>query len=264
MINDLRKAQLVMQDILDYVVEICDENNIFYWLEGGTLLGAVRHKGFIPWDDDIDICMMYDDYNKFLSIFKNNEKYTLLEKNTEKDYEFPYAKVVSNLHTCEYNGTIHNKGIWIDIFPMNFYDISCVDRLNEFGILKQERKLNKQKKLKTIKEKIMITIRQRIIKSKILKLKKILSIEKNKGSKDIVQHDVNLITGKINRKYEDIFPLKKIIFEGKKYNCPNNYDNYLKELYNDYMKIPKESERISHPSGKYTFHEENLREILYK
>lgn len=261
--NDLRKVQYIMKEILDYTVEICEKNNISYWLDSGTLLGAVRHKGFIPWDDDIDICMMKEDYNKFLKVFKNTEKYKLLEKNTDETYDYPYAKVVSELHFCENNGTKNNKGIWIDIFPMDFYDYTCLEKLNLFGKLKKIRKENKGKKLKSIKWLIGL-LEKRIIKYKIYKLKKDILKYSNKGNKDIIVYDVNLIIDKIEVNYNNIFPLSKVLFEGKYYNCPNNYDSYLKVLYGDYMKLPEEKDRIGHLAGKYTFDIEDLNRILSK
>ena len=94
--KNLRKAQLIMFNLLKELDKVCKKNNINYWLDSGTLLGAVRHKGFIPWDDDIDICMLEKDYKKFLKIAKKelSENVFLQTEETDKNYIwFPYAKL---------------------------------------------------------------------------------------------------------------------------------------------------------------------------
>ena len=119
--NDLYKLKSEEIKILDYFVDICDKNNLHYYLMYGTLLGAVRHKGFIPWDDDIDVCMPPEDYQQFLRIFKNDDRFFLQTVQTDKYYHTLFAKIREN-HTCmiEKENTympIH-KGINIDIFPL--------------------------------------------------------------------------------------------------------------------------------------------------
>ena len=120
-IDEQKKIQLEM---LKEIRDICDEAGLMYFLGGGTLLGAVRHKGYIPWDDDIDLMMPREDYNKLLKIFneKCNGKSKLLYYGNLKEYYYPYAKVV-NTETrlveldCR---NLDEMGVFIDIFPIDF------------------------------------------------------------------------------------------------------------------------------------------------
>ena len=91
----LRKVHMVEKEILDEVVRVCDKNNISYFLMAGTLLGAVRHKGFIPWDDDIDVGMTYDNFKRFIEIAPRelNDKYFLQTWKNDNEYPFAAAKV---------------------------------------------------------------------------------------------------------------------------------------------------------------------------
>ena len=93
-LDELKKIQL---DILVFIDDFCEKNNINYWIDCGTLLGAVRHKGYIPWDDDIDIGMLREDYDKFMKIFNNccnNSKYKFISYETDKNWPFPFGKVL--------------------------------------------------------------------------------------------------------------------------------------------------------------------------
>lgn len=118
----LRKLQLVELEIANEIKRVCVENNIKYFLESGTLLGAVRHGGFIPWDDDMDIGMMREEYEKFLKIApeKLSSEFILQTWKNEKDYSLTFAKVrKSDTIFLEYefkDSSMHN-GIWVDIFP---------------------------------------------------------------------------------------------------------------------------------------------------
>ena len=124
-ITELRRIQLLELDLLKKVKKICEKYGLVYYLVSGTLLGAVRHKGFIPWDDDIDIAMPYNDYCIFLTLAQKElgDKYFVQNFNTEDGFNRGFTKIRINnttyVSTENIDSTIH-QGIWIDIFPLIF------------------------------------------------------------------------------------------------------------------------------------------------
>lgn len=112
--------------ILDFFIAFCKENNLVYFADGGTLIGAVRHQGFIPWDDDIDVFMPRADYDTFISVFPANNNFTLLNHHNTKDYYYPFSKLVdSKTHFIEHSERYNLKplaclGVGIDIFPLDY------------------------------------------------------------------------------------------------------------------------------------------------
>ena len=120
--SDLRNIQMKMLDILIYFDEFCRKNDIKYWLSSGTLLGAVRHSGFIPWDDDMDVEMLPEDYKKLISLRNkfDNDIFILQDKKSDAEYIAPFPKIRNKVsHIKE----IHNRdigykynGVFIDIF----------------------------------------------------------------------------------------------------------------------------------------------------
>ena len=118
-----KKLQTAILMIAKEIVRLCDENNIPYFINGGTQLGAIRHKGFIPWDDDFDIGMRRADYEKFLKVCEeqlDHNKYFLQTEDTEKNYAFYFAKIqlkgTSIIEDFSKNVQIEH-GIFVDIFP---------------------------------------------------------------------------------------------------------------------------------------------------
>lgn len=125
--SNVANAQKIMLNILITIHKICVKHNLTYWLEAGTLLGAVRHKGFIPWDDDCDIAMPREDYEKFLKIAQNELPSTMfLQHNAiEPEFKIPWAKVRQNGTLLIENGESgeenYHHGIFVDIFPYDTY-----------------------------------------------------------------------------------------------------------------------------------------------
>lgn len=227
--TDLRRAQLVMLDILDHVVKILDKHNIKYWLEGGTLLGAVRHGGFIPWDDDLDI-----------DIYKSDLKKTIKVLETElPDYLYTQTKIVKHIKVRDKNSiyfeaeTEHlecnQRGIFIDIFPINKTNMFFQTLINKLykktNLIKQINTKNKTKIL--------------FIKMYIYVLKAIKLFSKNNAfvAPGFEQYCYPLHLLK---------PLNSVIFEGKEYSCVNNPELYLTIHYGDYKVIPPIEKRIVH------------------
>lgn len=243
----LRQHQKKMLDILLEVDRICVKNNIKYWLSDGTLLGAVRHKGFIPWDDDIDIQMMEDDYQRFIKVASLELSSDLIIQThlTDKGYYFTYAKV-RELHSFLIEDGISDKnfeyrGIYIDIFPM----ANTTPILLKFSMYWHWYLVLKpsfQSRFGSVLQKVCHLMY--CISSKIYLLfryidyrRKNQNINYSYGCQYILDCPRNVI-----------FPLITIEFENHFFSAPNNPDLYLKKLYGDYLKLPDEQNRKTHTS----------------
>ena len=124
----LRQAQLVMLRMLKIIDYICRKHDISYWMCSGTLLGAVRHKGFIPWDDDLDICMIREDYERFVKIAVNEFPEDMMLQTRETDPHYHYLPLPCKVRDKKsfilspgYEDEECEKGLFIDIFPMDRY-----------------------------------------------------------------------------------------------------------------------------------------------
>lgn len=267
--KDLRKAQLLMLKILKEVHKICEENNIKYFLSDGTLIGAIRHQGFIPWDDDLDIGMLREDYEKFCKIAPQilSENFILQNFQTDKGYGLQYGKVILKntvwIEKVAKNTNRQWSGIYIDIFPYdNITENKKMQKLiNRLYIFIQGLILIKfkyinisnyesmAKKLKyvlkkiylcTISKKLLIYIRDSICKRYLNKSKTLVT--KYGGNFYKNQNPYNF--------YKDL-TLQK--FEDTSFYIPKNYDKILKNLYGNYMEIPPIEKQRQHGIEYFDF-----------
>ena len=227
----LRDIQLASLKILLEIDRICKENNIKYWLDFGTLLGAVRHKDYIPWDDDVDISMMRDDYDKFIEIFnqKTSDKNLYIEKRCHKDGGSNIIKV-------------HHKKfptIFVDIFPYDFY----LEKLDSNGKIALHNKIKKIKKAtyhkvkKTEEEKLKY--RQNLLHIRDTKIYEGKTPDASKKPAIFWGIDFNHTWPRCVFDYETFFPLSEVEFCGHKLPAPAQTDMYLTYVYRDYMSLPK-------------------------
>lgn len=261
----LREAQLVMVDILKEVHRICEKQDIKYFISDGTLLGAVRHKGFIPWDDDLDISMFREDYEKFISIAKDelSEEFFLQTFDTDPYYDLYHVplKVRHNksifIEKDEDNKKYH-QGIYIDIFPMDKVPdsktkFSIQAKMSNFLIVMKMKKSKRDFPSFHFWARTILQIFGSVVSYKLIKRIAFLTSKWNKESKgERYTHGLELLWDYV---YEtkDLLPLKKIKFEDAEFWGPNNPENILKAEYGDFMKIPPEDQRMNHAKfiGKY-------------
>jgi len=272
--NTVIKLRCVMLEILDEFMRICNENNLTYFITAGTLLGAVRHKGFIPWDDDLDIGMSRKDYEKFLDIYHNidNTKYYVLSyrspENTDCHYE-PFAKLCKKATIFAENGIDEKKycGIWIDIFP---YDNCVLFFLPLHTILAKSiwRLYRAKAHIDTPRNKgkrLLVKILCCFFSLQFLcSLERKMYLLFNKFN----TRYISFFSGKYGYKREthkidEIYPLSKIYFEEKYYYAPGNWDAFLKKLYGNYMELPPLEKRVTHDPKYIIFDDKDDKQIVY-
>ncbi len=234
----LRRHQLRMLDILKTIDFICKKHNIPYWISWGTLLGAVRHGGFIPWDDDLDIELLREDYLKLQPILEKElpDNLFLQTHESDKAYVAPYAKVrdLNSLIREKNSWNIYYKyrGVYIDIFPQ---EKSCflISKLSgKFGGLLL--------RLTGMKSNIIRSLALNFIYPLITYIVYPVFRTISLFAPNNILRNV-LGSGHTQARFKNsIFPLTQIQFENFDFPAPRDCDMYLKSTYGDYMKLPKD------------------------
>lgn len=272
--KEFRTLQMIQFQMLIEFDRVCRKNNIHYSIDGGTLLGAVRHKGFIPWDDDIDIAMLREDYEKLKTVVNEFDPEICFFQDHETDpaYRWGYGKLRRTGTVFIRAGQEHincKTGVFIDIFPLDDVPKSlagqmmldffcfCLRKIlwSEVG------KYNETNRCKRFGYFLLSKISPKVVFS--------LSGMIEKKSRNNSENRVRILLLPSNGKYYDVTnPIRERYsmpkewyrhyveyeFEGVRFWGIKEYDAYLKYVYGDYMSLPPETDRIAHaPVSYYDF-----------
>lgn len=257
-VTDIREIQQMELGIMEYIHETCQKIGVKYFLAYGSLIGAVRHKGFIPWDDDMDICMLREDYEKLQDylIANPDERYEVMSYKNNLNYVYPFMKVQDN-HTYLLEEDVRidsNMGIYVDIFPVDGYE-------NDANFKNKMTKLIKKRQLSCYTFK-GITNTKSVLNSLIRYIsviifyftntnKYVAQIEELAKSRKVSDYEEvdYLIYKDMNKpvwRREWLEQVTTGTFEGKEFMIPKNYHEILTSDYGDYMQLPPVELRFSH------------------
>ena len=261
----LKHLQNLELMILKDFIKICEKNNLKYYIYGGSLLGAVRHQGFIPWDDDIDLIMFREDYEKFKTIFLSsyNEKYELLTHEVYDDYFFLFSKIMlKNTKFEEWwvNQVSFTVGINIDIFVLDFVSENSFKCFIDTKVCRAMDRLLTLSAIKLVDYPFFVQKSSNLIHSilNFFRIKPIKIINKclsilTKYKDSSLACDMSALHHPQIYKKDDFIGGEKIQFEDIKVNAPKNCHTILKQIYGDYMQLPPEEDRYNHITENLDF-----------
>ncbi len=270
--EEFRKMQLLQLDMIAEVDRVCRKHNIIYTISCGTLLGAVRHKGYIPWDDDADICMLREDYERFKEVADemNPELCFFQDYTTDPEYLWQYGKVRRVGTKYIRVGQEHIKcktGVDIDIFPLDDVPRSVTGQILQNidcfilrKILWARVAVAHTKGIMGLFYKLLNTIPREYVYRRVAHYAK----KSNNQTKNRVRlllfpsfgtlYTKNSLRTRFSMPKNWFLERKEYDFEGKKFWGIGDYDAFLKYMYDDYMQLPPEEKRISHaPVSDYEF-----------
>ena len=258
----LSQMQTIEIDILREFSKFCKLNNISFYLSNGTLLGAVKYKGFVPWDDDIDVFVPRADYDRLIKCYKDSDRFVLFHRKRVKKFNYPYAKLcdmtTEKIEDKTYAGV--STGLEIDIFPLDVFSASpekAKAQISENLKIKQKLGYVKLKKYEPDKNrsKTEVLIRKCMIKFLHMlgsdffcnKMEKVATRYNNTSKPEYLGCAIWPVYGEKEIISAQVFSEKvEVEFAGEKYPAPKEYDNYLRSLYGDYEKDPPIEKQVTH------------------
>lgn len=267
---DIKDIQIRLLDVLKDFCSVCEKYHLTYCISGGTGLGAIRHGGYIPWDEDLDLCMPRKDYDRFEALFLQefSEKYDVQNLHTSPAYDLSFMKIrVKNTRYRElFDSEPEKAGLFLDIFPVeNIYDNpvarKCHGLVTEALLLICSCVRMKQKKEILMKytegsQGLNSAVRMKIVLGRLFSfrsLHKWLVTQDRFASRchNEESREVSIPSGRGHYfgeifSREAFYPTKKIAFENLECDIMNDPHHYLSKLYGDYMIIPKDADKEKH------------------
>lgn len=260
---ELEELQFTELEILKTFHNFCQKNNLRYYLAGGTLIGAIRHKGFIPWDDDIDICMPRPDYMRLIKLAENGrlDDYRYIDSRyTDKESPTSIIRIYDSRTEVNFQNTLFKMkfGCWIDLFPLDGVESGKIKRWLHF---KEMRLANDlliccTTKFGQKRRSLLVTCLQYLL----LPFLPLIRLPGPYFYLDMMDkiarrldYDSSEYVGVLEGRGEEKEAMRKsdmespilVEFMGEQFYTMRNYDKYLTNLYGDYMTPPPESERVS-------------------
>ena len=257
-VTDIREIQQMELGIMEYIHEICQKIGVKYFLAYGSLIGAVRHKGFIPWDDDMDICMLREDYEKLQDylIANPDERYEVMSYKNNLNYVYPFMKVQDNqTYLLEEDVRIDsNMGIYVDIFPVDGYEDDSVFKDKMTRLIKKRQLscytfkgiTNTKSLLNSLIRYISVIIFYFTNTNKYIRGIDELAKSRKVDDYELVDYLIYKDMNKPVWKREWLNQTITGVFEGKEFMIPKNYHEILTSDYGDYMQLPPVELRFSH------------------
>ncbi len=243
--GEFRELQIMKAKGLELFSIIADKYNLIYWLDFGTLLGAIRHKGFIPWDDDIDVSMPREEYNKLYDIFKKE-----LEQYPDIKIEIVHKGILILRF-------MYKDAALFDIFPYDSYHKETLSEKEKANLFKESKKCFKKIRQNWLNNKTKDNLPLFLDNIRLNVDKHILNNNKRTGDIFFVGCE-GLGDKMFFFKKQDIFPLKKALFEEVEFNVPANYHKILSEIYGDYMSLPDISKFQINHMGAFNTNNDNV------
>lgn len=258
-ITDIKELRSLQMDLLNEVHTFCQKNNITYFLSSGTLIGAVRHKGYIPWDDDIDLYMPRRSYEQFVRQYKaSSPRFQLLEPRLTKHYFYTFAKLAdTRTHMVETWYQNFPIGVNIDIFPLDYVTDNSTLRCFQFKLKKNLFRIYIDKQVPLLRDRHPFGIFKRFV-CKLLPLPvPLLNLwmrniaYRHKPSATVCNMTEMGPSIKGCFSAEAVQGTVDIEFEGPLYKTMSGYAEYLTHTYGDYMTLPPVSQRQTHQFEAY-------------